>query len=62
MSLRGMKAKDIGLATGIRPCTIQKWIQLWKATGALMKRPLELSSLEVSVCTLKLIFYLSTGR
>lgn len=55
MSLRGMKTKDIGLATGIKPCTIRKWLQLWKATGALVKRPLErgrprvLTSLEVSV-------------
>ena len=55
--------KDIGLATGIKPYPIRKWLQLWKATGAPMKCPLEsrkrastsidsaskLTSLEVSV-------------
>jgi uncharacterized protein YjcR len=34
MSLRGMKVKNIGLATGIKPCTIRKWLRLWEATGA----------------------------
>ena len=37
MSLRGMKAKDIELATGIKCRTLRWLISLWKSTGEVVK-------------------------
>ena len=37
MSLRGMKVKDIELATGIACRTIKRWRSLWKSTGKVVR-------------------------
>ena len=37
MSLRGMKVKDIELATGIACRTIKQWRSLWKSTGKVVR-------------------------
>ena len=63
MSLRGMKGKDIELATGIKCRTIQWLISMWNSTGEVVKHSLErgrpqvLTSLEVLV---SVFLFLST--
>ena len=44
MSLRGMKTKDIELATGIKHHAIQRCISLWKSTGEVVMQRTEAAS------------------